>query len=107
MTTISNNRRAWLGGLVSVACGFALLAGPQASAQNASVGFDIRINHVGISVANLEESVDWYVDKLGFELVADQDEDRRLAIQAGLDEVTEAFARLAPQQEPAAEMPAD
>ena len=41
-----------------------------AAAQSGNVGFDIKINHVGISVANLEESVDWYVDKLGFELVA-------------------------------------
>jgi len=40
-----------------------------ASAQSESAGFDIRIDHVGISVANLEESVDWYVEKLGFELV--------------------------------------
>jgi methylmalonyl-CoA/ethylmalonyl-CoA epimerase len=67
--TISNYRKAWLGGVVSVACGFALLAGPQASAQNKPVGFDIRINHVGISVANLKESVDWYVNMLGFEVV--------------------------------------
>jgi len=33
------------------------------------VGFDLRIDHVGISVGNLEESVEWYIDKLGFELV--------------------------------------
>ena len=38
-------------------------------AQPSSVGFDIEIDHVGISVANLEESVDWYVEMLGFELV--------------------------------------
>lgn len=35
----------------------------------APVSFDLRIDHVGISVGNLEESVAWYVDKLGFELV--------------------------------------
>ena len=69
MTTNSNHRKVWLGGLVSVACGVALLAGPRTSAQNAPVGFDIRINHVGISVANLEESVDWYVKMLGFEVI--------------------------------------
>jgi methylmalonyl-CoA/ethylmalonyl-CoA epimerase len=39
-----------------------------ASAQSESAGFDFNIDHVGISVANLEESVDWYVEKLGFEL---------------------------------------
>lgn len=37
-------------------------------AQTDGVGFDIEINHVGISVENLEESVDWYVEMLGFEL---------------------------------------
>lgn len=40
-----------------------------ARAQSDDVGFDVKIDHVGISVANLEESVDWYVDMLGFELV--------------------------------------
>jgi methylmalonyl-CoA/ethylmalonyl-CoA epimerase len=39
-------------------------------AQSDSVGFDIRIDHVGISVENLEESVEWYVAMLGFELVS-------------------------------------
>jgi methylmalonyl-CoA/ethylmalonyl-CoA epimerase len=38
------------------------------AAQSQDVGFDIRIDHVGISVGNLEESVDWYVNMLGFEL---------------------------------------
>jgi methylmalonyl-CoA/ethylmalonyl-CoA epimerase len=37
-------------------------------AQSDAVGFDLEINHVGISVENLEESVDWYVEMLGFEL---------------------------------------
>jgi len=46
-----------------------LLALQSVEAQPDGVGFDIEINHVGISVANLEESVDWYVEKLGFELV--------------------------------------
>jgi methylmalonyl-CoA/ethylmalonyl-CoA epimerase len=40
-----------------------------AAAQSDGVGFDIKIDHVGISVANLEESVGWYVEMLGFELV--------------------------------------
>ena len=40
-----------------------------AGAQTDSVGFDMEINHVGISVANLDESVDWYREMLGFELV--------------------------------------
>lgn len=46
-----------------------LLALQSVEAQSDGVGFDLEINHVGISVANLEESVDWYVEKLGFELV--------------------------------------
>jgi methylmalonyl-CoA/ethylmalonyl-CoA epimerase len=47
----------------------AVLPGSVALAQPGEVGFDIQIDHVGISVANLEESVDWYVEMLGFELV--------------------------------------
>jgi len=43
------------------------LYAPPARSQDA--GFEFTIDHVGISVANLEESVDWYVEKLGFELV--------------------------------------
>jgi methylmalonyl-CoA/ethylmalonyl-CoA epimerase len=47
----------------------ALPAGAQPTAQSTGpVAFDMRIDHVGISVANLEESVNWYVEKLGFEL---------------------------------------
>ena len=46
-----------------------LLAVHSAEAQTDGIGFDIEINHVGISVASLEESVDWYVEMLGFELV--------------------------------------
>src|ERR1044071_7489325 len=47
----------------------ALPAVAQSGAQSTGpVGFDLRIDHVGISVANLEESVNWYVEKLGFEL---------------------------------------
>ena len=40
-----------------------------ALAQGDDGGLDFAIDHVGIIVANLEESVEWYVDKLGFELV--------------------------------------
>ena len=40
-----------------------------AAAQAGNTGFDFKVDHVGISVANLRESVEWYVDKLGFELV--------------------------------------
>jgi catechol 2,3-dioxygenase-like lactoylglutathione lyase family enzyme len=47
----------------------ALPAAAQSEAQPGEVGFNIRIDHVGISVADLEESVDWYVSMLAFELV--------------------------------------
>jgi methylmalonyl-CoA/ethylmalonyl-CoA epimerase len=47
----------------------ALPVGAQSIAQSTGpVGFGMRIDHVGISVANLDESVNWYVEKLGFEL---------------------------------------
>lgn len=53
------------------------------SAQSGDDQYGMRINHVGVSVANLEESVDWYVDKLGFELVdpinRDPDSDMTIA----------------------------
>jgi hypothetical protein len=39
-----------------------------ALAQSDADDLDLKIDHVGISVANLEESVNWYVEKLGFEL---------------------------------------
>jgi methylmalonyl-CoA/ethylmalonyl-CoA epimerase len=39
-----------------------------ALAQSDAGDLDFAIDHVGISVANLEESVNWYVEKLGFEL---------------------------------------
>lgn len=55
----------------TLACLFLLqlLVAQAVRAQSSDVGFDIEINHVGISVANLQESVDWYVEMLGFELV--------------------------------------
>ena len=69
MTISSNGRKARLySGTLAAFLVAQLLALP-AEAQSDGVGFDIRIDHVGISVANLEESVDWYVEMLGFELV--------------------------------------
>jgi catechol 2,3-dioxygenase-like lactoylglutathione lyase family enzyme len=43
--------------------------GLMAEEQNNKVGFDISFHHVGISVANLDESIAWYRDILGFEEV--------------------------------------
>jgi methylmalonyl-CoA/ethylmalonyl-CoA epimerase len=42
-----------------------LLAAP----QDSGVGFDISHHHVGISVANAEESAAWYKKMFGFEVV--------------------------------------
>jgi catechol 2,3-dioxygenase-like lactoylglutathione lyase family enzyme len=68
MRTSSKIRKALLySGALTVFLVAPLLALP-AGAQSDGVGFDIRVDHVGISVANLEESVDWYVEMLGFEL---------------------------------------
>lgn len=61
-----------------------LLALQTAAAQTDAVGFDVEINHVGISVPNLEESVAWYVDKLGFELARPLDPDPDAAMNIAL-----------------------
>jgi len=69
MTIKSNSRQARLYAGVLTACLVAQSMALPARAQSEGVGFDIKVDHVGISVANLEESVDWYVEMLGFELV--------------------------------------
>ena len=53
-------------------CLFTLVAGKgeiMAEDQKNKTGFDISFHHVGISVANLDESIAWYRDMLGFEEV--------------------------------------
>ncbi len=42
---------------------------PPAPAQDSGAGFEISHHHVGISVPNLEESIAWYQEMLGFEVV--------------------------------------
>ena len=42
----------------------------QAKAQDNPVGFEISIHHIGISVANAEESAAWYNKMLGFKVIA-------------------------------------
>ena len=69
MTIASNIWKARLYSVTLTAFLVAHLPALPAEAQSDGVGFDIQIDHVGISVGNLEESVDWYVEMLGFELV--------------------------------------
>lgn len=71
MNRAASLSRAWISKFALSALAALLLAqwpALPASAQSDKAGFDFHIDHVGISVANLEESVAWYVDKLGFEL---------------------------------------
>ena len=44
-----------------------------AKEKSVKIGFDISFHHVGISVANLDESIAWYRDMLGFEVVTRMD----------------------------------
>lgn len=48
---------------------------PAATAQKDSVGFEITPHHFGLSVPNLEESIEWYRKMLGFEVVTRMKED--------------------------------
>ncbi len=48
---------------------------PALTAQENSVGFEITPHHFGLSVPNLEESIEWYRKMLGFEVVTRMKED--------------------------------
>jgi catechol 2,3-dioxygenase-like lactoylglutathione lyase family enzyme len=52
-----------------VVAGFLNLSALPAASQDSAVGFDISHHHVGISVANAEESAAWYKKMFGFEVV--------------------------------------
>ena len=43
---------------------------PAAAQENPPVGFEISHHHVGLSVANAEESAEWYHRMFGFKVVA-------------------------------------
>ena len=45
-----------------------------AEEQKNRTGFDLSFHHIGISVANLDESIDWYKEMLGFEEVMRMDQ---------------------------------
>lgn len=80
LTSNGQNARLFSGTLTALL--LAQLPALAAKAQSGGEELDFKIDHVGISVANLEESVDWYVDKLGFELIRplDRTPDSRMNI---------------------------
>jgi methylmalonyl-CoA/ethylmalonyl-CoA epimerase len=53
--------------------GYAGMGGIMTEAQEKETGFDLSFHHIGISVANLEESIAWYKEMLGFEEVMRMD----------------------------------
>jgi methylmalonyl-CoA/ethylmalonyl-CoA epimerase len=53
--------------------GYVGLGVPMTEAQKKETGFDLSFHHIGISVANLEESITWYKEMLGFEEVMRMD----------------------------------
>jgi methylmalonyl-CoA/ethylmalonyl-CoA epimerase len=50
-----------------LAAGYAGIGGLMAEEQKNKTGFDLSFHHIGISVANLDESIAWYEKMLGFE----------------------------------------
>ena len=52
---------------------YAVMGVQMAEAQKNETGFDLSFHHIGISVANLEESIAWYKEMLGFEEVMRMD----------------------------------
>lgn len=52
-----------------LAAGYAATGELMAEEQKNKTGFELSFHHVGISVANLDESIDWYKEMLGFEEV--------------------------------------
>ena len=54
--------------------GYAGMGVLMAEAQKSETGFDLSFHHIGISVADLEESIAWYKEMLGFEEVMRMDQ---------------------------------
>jgi len=50
-----------------LAAGYAAMGGLMAEEQKKKTGFDLSFHHIGISVADLDESIAWYKEMLGFE----------------------------------------
>jgi len=67
---MKKNIRVIVAGLVLLfAAGYAGMGLLPADEQDSGAGFEISFHHVGISVGNLEESMEWYMNMLGFEEV--------------------------------------
>jgi methylmalonyl-CoA/ethylmalonyl-CoA epimerase len=56
-----------------LAAGYVTTGVLMAEEQKNKTGFNLSFHHIGISVANLDESIDWYKEMLGFEEVMRMD----------------------------------
>ena len=56
-----------LGLALLLAAGYAAMGVLMAEEQKNKTGFDLSFHHIGISVADLDESIAWYKEMLGFE----------------------------------------
>lgn len=68
---------------IVLAAGYVDLNGTLAGEKSSGPGFEISLHHVGISVANLEESIAWYKEMLGFEEVIRMSEDAANKMKIG------------------------
>lgn len=66
---MNNRLRSLIAALLFLTAVQALPPRPAAAAEDAGPGFDISPHHTGISVPDLDASIDWYHRMLGFELV--------------------------------------
>ncbi|MEJ2247511.1 MAG: VOC family protein [Acidobacteriota bacterium] len=62
-----------IGFALLLAAGYAAMGDLMAEEQSKGPGFEISLHHIGISVPNLDESIAWYKDMLGFEEVMRMD----------------------------------
>ena len=75
----SNRTRVSFGGsivyrlVLFLIAGYAGMGVLMVEAQKNETRFDLSFHHIGISVANLEESITWYKEMLGFEEVMRMD----------------------------------
>ncbi len=68
---------------ISITGGYTCVGTLMAEEKNDGPGFEISMHHVGISVENLEESIAWYKEMLGFEEVMRMSEDAANKMKIG------------------------